>query len=142
MRQLVFGIFVLIFLAIVAAILVFIATVVLRFGLSFAYAFVVESVPRMLAVLRADPWYIPALIIAVLLVWSYPWELEGGEFNPVRRGRQITSRRPALSRLPRRAATRTSSQPRVTRTVSRVPASRHAVRTRVGRSGALSQRRK
>lgn len=114
MRQFVFALFLLAFIAVVAAIVVFIATVIVRGGISVLHAVAANGMPRVIAVLSADPWYVVALIIAVLFLWSYPWELEnGGPSSPVRRGRQVANLSAARRRVPQPRVRRASPSARV-----------------------------
>ena len=120
MRQSIFQIFSLILAVAVAAVIVFIATVIIRGGMTFLFSLLVESLPKALGILLTDPVYIVALIVAVLLVWSYPWEQDGDHApNPVRRGRQITHL-PAANRYaaPTRRRLSTSSRARSQQSVA------------------------
>lgn len=140
MRQFVFAIFMLLLFGIMAMVFVFIATVVVRGGFSVAYAFLTNGVPVLFAAMRADPWYVPALIIGALLVWSYPWEHQAGEVGHVRRGRQVTSRRPAYQSSPRRAAASAPPRPQSRANASRRHTWKSAVRTKVGRTNSTTRK--
>jgi hypothetical protein len=76
---------------IVIGIAVFIATLLMRFGLKLAEKFAVEYLPFMLRTMWADKWYILAFILAALLLWSWPVSDEQPEWqpSPVRRGRHV-----------------------------------------------------
>ncbi len=101
MRQSVFNIFAFVFGAVVVAVLVFIATVAVRSGMSLLHSFAIQSLPHMLQVLWTDPFYVIALIVAALLVWSWPREQEGGGYDiPVRRGRSVSRVDAGRGRLP------------------------------------------
>jgi hypothetical protein len=91
MRQSVYQIFMALFALMIFAVFVFIATIFIRGGLTMGYRFLVSGVPHIVQTIWADPWYIVALILGVLLVWSWPWEGEGATPDPVRRGRVVTN---------------------------------------------------
>lgn len=142
MRQFVFGIFMLLVMAIIGLVFVFIATVLVRGGFSVAHTFVSEGVPRIVAIIRADPWYGLALVIGILLVWSYPWEHENGGYSPIRRGRSINtlparSRRRAPTRRGAAGSKQSSGRPASRRTT----AGPRATRTWISRSSNFSKRR-
>lgn len=143
MRQFVFAIFALIFIALVGMVLVFIATVILRGAFTVAHGFTTQGVPAILRAIAADPWYIPAIIIAVLVVWSYPWEQGGQGTNyPVRRGRQVNSPSPVRYRpSARRPASSPFTRSTTQKTRTRNWTAPRASRTRAGRTGAKTRRK-
>jgi len=91
MRQSVYQLFVAAFVLVIFVVLVVIATFFIRVGFTFGYQFFVAGVPAILRTIWSDPWYVLALVLAVLLVWSWPWEGEGAMPDPVRRGRVVTN---------------------------------------------------
>lgn len=99
MRSFVFQIFARIFATAVLAVLIFLVTVGIRGGFSVLYQFSTHGLPVIGQTLLSDPWYVVALILAMLLVWSWPWETESQDRSPVRRGRVVSD----YSRVARRA---------------------------------------
>src|SRR5260221_415901 len=94
---------------IVIGIAVFILTLLMRGGLWLGETFVVKYLPIFLQKMWIDPWYVLALLLGGLLLWSWPvpdrepdWEP-----SPIRRGRQVV-RFPRAA--PRANYARTSSQ--------------------------------
>jgi hypothetical protein len=98
MRRIVWGLFENTFGLIFIGIVVFIATLGMRFGLRLAETFVVRYVPLGLDIASQDKWYLLAFILGVLLIWSWPTPQPEPAWqpSPIRRGRHVT-------RLPRAA---------------------------------------
>jgi len=68
------------------------AAVLFRSGIQLGAVFFSQNFPSIVAKVWSDPWYILAIILAALLVWTVPeWDRENDSSpSPIRRGRTVT----------------------------------------------------
>ena len=101
-RDAVRGVFVAIIAIVILTGMLFIGTLLVRGALTGVYHFTVAAIPWMWRACLRDPWLFLALFIAILLVWTRPWDgLGGGADDDLpRRGSHVKSveRSPRLSR--------------------------------------------
>jgi len=92
MRRFVWRLFENTFGLIILGVVVFIATLLMRFGLRLAEVFVVQYVPLGLHIAWRDKWFILAFVLGTLLIWSWPVSEREPDWRPppIRRGRQVT----------------------------------------------------
>jgi hypothetical protein len=72
--------------------MVALAAVLFRNGIQLGVVFFSQQLPSIVAKVWSDPWYILAIILAALLVWTVPeWDRSNDSSEqPVRRGRTVT----------------------------------------------------
>ncbi len=92
-RDAVRGVFVAIIAIVILTVMLFIGTLLVRGALTGVYHFTVAAIPWMWQACLRDPWLFLALFIAILLVWTQPWNGLGGgtDEDLPRRGSHLKS---------------------------------------------------